>query len=276
MQSLWDQILSETRALVEAEARANRGNLTLSPETAAILDALTSRVPAPAPAPGNDASPATASPAPEPAPAPVAKSVSTGDVSAIATLDELAQVVSGCQKCDLCQTRTQTVFGTGSPTADLVFVGEAPGADEDRQGVPFVGRAGQLLTDIIEKGMKRSREEVYICNVLKCRPPQNRDPNPQEVAQCEPYLLRQLELMQPKVICALGRHAAQTLLRTSESTGRLRGKWHNYHGIPFRVTYHPAYILRCHGEKLVQEKRKVWEDIQAVMRLLEGKEDPTN
>jgi DNA polymerase len=165
--------------------------------------------------------------------------------------------------------RIQTVFGTGNPHADLVFVGEAPGAEEDRQGEPFVGRAGQLLTDIIEKGIKIRREDVYICNVLKCRPPENRDPNPEEVVCCEPYLLRQLELIQPKVICALGRIAAQTLLRSSESTTRLRGKWHNYHGIPFRVTYHPAYLLRSPGEK-----RKAWEDIQEVMKVLNGQITP--
>lgn len=274
MQRQWDQILAETRAVVEAAARANRGHVTLSPETAAWIDSLAGGTVATEP-PAE--TPVEAAPAPEPrkAAAPASAPASgAANPAACVTLDELAELVSTCTKCTLCETRTQTVFGTGSPTADLVFVGEAPGADEDRQGEPFVGRAGQLLTDIIEKGMQRPRSSVYICNVLKCRPPQNRDPNPEEVTKCEPYLLRQLELMRPKVICALGRHAAQTLLRTTESTARLRGKWHSYHGIPFRVTYHPAYILRCHGDKLVQEKRKVWEDIQAVMRVLDGKEKP--
>ncbi|MCC6156147.1 MAG: uracil-DNA glycosylase [Candidatus Hydrogenedentes bacterium] len=193
----------------------------------------------------------------------------TSGLSEIASLDELRSVVAGCRKCGLCETRTQTVFSDGLPTAELVFVGEAPGADEDRQGVPFVGRAGQLLTDIIVKGMKMQREDVYICNVLKCRPPNNRDPLPSEKEQCEPYLVRQLELLKPKVICALGKHAANTLLRKDEATGRLRGKWHQYHGIPLRVTYHPAYLLRNPADK-----KLVWEDIQHVMRALSGEEDP--
>ena len=182
-------------------------------------------------------------------------------------LAALARKVSACTKCTLCETRKQTVFADGSPTADLVFVGEAPGADEDRQGIPFVGRAGQLLTDIIVKGMKLDRSDVYICNVLKCRPPENRDPTVEEKRLCEGYLVRQLELVKPKVIVALGRHAANTLLRTEESTGRLRGKWHSYQGIPLRVTYHPAYLLRK-----PEEKAKTWEDIKHVIRLLDGQE----
>ena len=182
-------------------------------------------------------------------------------------LDALAQTIATCTKCGLSKTRTQTVFGAGNPAADLVFVGEAPGYNEDQQGIPFVGRAGQLLTDIIEKGMKLKRSDVFICNVLKCRPPDNRDPRPDEVEQCEPHLVRQLELLQPKVICALGAHAAHTLLKTKESTGRLRGKWHFYHGIPLRVTYHPAYLLRSPGEKA-----KTWDDVQHIMRLLSGEE----
>ncbi|MDQ1255917.1 MAG: uracil-DNA glycosylase, partial [Candidatus Hydrogenedentes bacterium] len=130
-------------------------------------------------------------------------------------------------------------------------------------------RAGQLLTDIIVKGMRMRREDVYICNVLKCRPPNNRDPEPGEKDLCEPYLIRQLELIKPKVICALGTHAAQTLLKTDTGIGKLRGFWHFYHGIPLRATYHPAYLLRSPGEK-----KKAWEDIQAVMRLLAGIETP--
>jgi len=179
----------------------------------------------------------------------------------------LAEEVAVCTRCPLHKTRTQTVFGAENFRADLVFVGEAPGEEEDRQGLPFVGRAGKLLTDIIEKGMKIKRSDVFICNVLKCRPPNNRDPRPDEIEMCEPYLVRQLEIIKPKVICALGAHAARTLLKTKESTGRLRGKWHTYHGIPLRVTYHPAYLLRSPGEK-----RKTWDDIQHVMRLLSGEE----
>jgi len=161
------------------------------------------------------------------------------------------------------------VFAEGNPNADLVFVGEAPGFHEDQQGIPFVGKSGALLTDIIEKGMKISRKDVYICNVIKCRPPENRDPLPDEKQACESYLIRQLELVKPKVICALGGHAAKTLLRTDESTGRLRGRWHFYQGIPLRVTYHPSYLLRSPGEK-----RKTWDDILEVMKVLNGEVTP--
>jgi len=155
------------------------------------------------------------------------------------------------------------VAGEGNPEAALVFVGEAPGASEDRQGRPFVGRAGQLLTDIISNGMKMHRDDVFICNVLKCRPPENRNPNPEEIMHCEPYLLRQLDLIRPRVICALGAVAAHTLLKTDTAIGRLRGQWHAYHGIPLRVTYHPAYLLRNPADKV-----KAWEDIKEIMRFL--------
>lgn len=244
----YNQILREARKLVEQAAHPKKRTLVLSPEVAALVEAPTATRPKEMEAP-----------APEASAAPVSQPQDAG------SLEELCEQVRVCEKCGLCETRNKTVFGTGDPHADLVFVGEAPGGDEDRQGEPFVGRAGQLLTDIIVKGMKLRREDVYICNVLKCRPPANRDPNPEEVQFCEPYLIRQLELIRPKVICALGRHAAQTLLRTQESTGRLRGRWHNYQGIPFRVTYHPAYLLRSPSEK-----RKTWEDIQEVMKLLSG------
>lgn len=268
MRSVWNEILAETRALLESEGRANRGMITLSPETAALLDALPSAS-APTEAAAEAPTPVSAVAPPVPPVAPKA----IVDTAGLDSLEAVAEMVSTCVKCPLCETRMQTVFGTGDPNADLVFVGEAPGADEDRAGEPFVGKAGQLLTDIIEKGMKRPRGSVYICNVIKCRPPQNRDPSPEEVAQCEPYLVRQLELVKPKVICALGRHAAQTLLKSSESLGRMRGKWHDYNGVPVRVTYHPSYILRCHGDKLVEEKGKVWEDIQAVMGLLKDNKE---
>jgi DNA polymerase len=243
------EIIEETCELVRRSAHPTRGTVQVSPEVAATLQRFN---PAPA-APTGEAKETT------PAPQKPAKG----------GLDGLAEEVSGCTQCGLSATRTQTVFGDGSPTADLVFVGEAPGADEDREGIPFVGRAGQLLTKIIEDGMKIPRREVYICNVLKCRPPGNRDPNPEEVQYCEPYLIQQLKFIQPKVICALGRHAAQTLLRSTESTGKLRGQWHSYHGIPLRVTYHPAYLLRSPGEK-----RKTWEDIQEVMKVLNGEVTP--
>jgi DNA polymerase len=177
--------------------------------------------------------------------------------------DSLAQVaaeIRTCTKCRLHATRTQAVPGVGPDDAGLVFVGEGPGADEDAQGEPFVGRAGQLLTKIIESVDLR-REEVFITNIVKCRPPNNRDPERDEVAACEPYLRRQLRLLQPRVICALGRHAASTLLETQESMARLRQGRHQYAGIRVFPTYHPAALLRNS-----KWKRPVWEDIQNVRR----------
>ncbi|MBI5783354.1 MAG: uracil-DNA glycosylase [Gammaproteobacteria bacterium] len=168
---------------------------------------------------------------------------------------ELEAEVRACTKCPLHTTRTQTVFGVGHRQAKWMFIGEAPGADEDRQGEPFVGKAGQLLNAILfAMGLKR--EEVYIANVLKCRPPGNRDPQPEEVAQCEPYLLRQIELIRPRLIVALGRHAAHSLLKTEVPLGKLRGQKLSYHGTPLFVTYHPAYLLRNPADK-----RKVWDDL---------------
>ena len=169
--------------------------------------------------------------------------------------------VCACTKCPLHKTRTRTVFGVGNHHAKWMFIGEAPGADEDRQGEPFVGKAGQLLNAILfAMGLKR--EEVYICNVLKCRPPGNRDPQPGEVAQCEPYLIRQIELIQPKLIVALGRHAAHSLLKTEAPLSKLRGQKLSYHGTPLFVTYHPAYLLRNPADKY-----KVWEDMRLAMSL---------
>jgi len=175
------------------------------------------------------------------------------------SMEDIRIAVESCQKCSLCETRTNTVFGAGNENAKLVFVGEAPGADEDKQGVPFVGRAGQKLTQIIE-AMGLSREEVYIANVLKCRPPGNRNPLPEEIQKCEPYLIAQLHFIEPKVICALGGFAAQTLLRTEQRISRLRGRFHMYHGIKLMPTYHPAYLLRN-----PRSKRDVWEDVQKIM-----------
>jgi DNA polymerase len=167
----------------------------------------------------------------------------------------LEAAVSGCTKCTLHATRTQTVFGTGNRRAQWMFVGEAPGADEDRRGEPCVGRAGQLLSAVIA-ALGLRREEVYIANVLKCRPPNNRDPQPDEVEQCEPHLIRQIGLIQPKLIVALGRHAAHSLLKTDLALARLRGQPHHYQNIPLVVTYHPAYLLRTPSDK-----RKAWEDL---------------
>jgi uracil-DNA glycosylase len=177
-------------------------------------------------------------------------------------LQTLAQNVCGCTRCpELVSTRTQTVFADGPMGAELCFIGEAPGADEDAQGKPFVGPAGQLLNKIIAAcGMKR--EEVYICNILKCRPPGNRTPKPEEADNCREYLARQLELLRPKFICALGGCAAQNLLQTTKSLGMLRGKFHDFHGIPVLCTYHPAYLL---PHRYPAKKRDVWEDMKLLM-----------
>ncbi len=174
------------------------------------------------------------------------------------TMEDIRTAVENCRACPLYKTRTNVVFGTGNEKARLVFVGEAPGVDEDKQGQPFVGRAGQKLTQIIE-AIGLSRAEVYIANVLKCRPPGNRNPLPEEIKACEPYLIAQLRLIKPRVICALGTFAAQTLLRTSQSISRLRGRFHTYQGIKLMPTYHPAYLLRN-----PRFKRNVWEDVQKV------------
>jgi uracil-DNA glycosylase len=176
-------------------------------------------------------------------------------------LATLAAEVATCERCPhLAASRTQTVFGTGSPTARLMFIGEAPGADEDRQGMPFVGRAGVLLTDMITKGMGLSRDEVYIANILKSRPPENRTPLPDEVAHCLPYLERQIAIIRPEFLCLLGKSAVAALLETALSMSRLRGKWYRYRGIPTVVTWHPAYLLRNPAAK-----RESWEDLQLLM-----------
>ena len=175
------------------------------------------------------------------------------------SMEDIRNAVESCQLCPLCETRNNAVFGDGSEDAKLVFVGEAPGADEDRQGKPFVGRSGQKLTQIIE-AMGLSRSDVYITNVLKCRPPGNRNPMPDEIRACEPYLIAQLQLIEPRVICALGTFAAQTLLRSDRRISRLRGQFHVYQGIKLMPTYHPAYILR--NPKF---KRDVWNDVQMIM-----------
>ncbi len=181
-------------------------------------------------------------------------------------LEIFRQQICDCSKCSLCSTRQNFVFGAGNPAAGIMFVGEAPGADEDRQGEPFVGAAGQLLNKIIS-AMDLRREDVYICNILKCRPPNNRDPQPEEIEQCEPYLKRQIELIQPKVICTLGRFAAQTLLRSSDSMGHMRGQSHQYEGIPLVATYHPAALLRN-----AQWKRPTWVDMKRVRQIYDGVE----
>jgi DNA polymerase len=178
-------------------------------------------------------------------------------------LNKVAAEMAACQLCSLGKTRHNLVFGDGNAHAQVVFVGEAPGADEDEQGLPFVGRAGQLLTKIIEAmGIKRS--DVYICNILKCRPPQNRNPLPDEITVCEPFLKRQLSIISPRIICALGTFAARTLLKTEVPISALRGRFHTYEGIQLMPTYHPAYLLRNPSAK-----KQVWEDVQAIMKELQ-------
>jgi DNA polymerase len=180
-------------------------------------------------------------------------------------LDELRAAIGDCQRCKLWSGRTHLVFGVGNPRAQLMFVGEGPGRDEDLQGEPFVGRAGQLLTDIITKGMGLKREDVYICNVVKCRPPENRNPEPDEVASCEPFLKKQVDLVKPEIIVGLGKFAVQTLLQTKIPITRIRGNWYSYHGIKLMPTLHPAYLLRN-----PVDKKLVWEDIKKVMKEMSG------
>ncbi len=175
------------------------------------------------------------------------------------TLDEIRRVMGDCRRCRLCEGRKTIVYGSGNPRAKLVFVGEGPGADEDQQGQPFVGEAGKLLTKMIE-AMGFTRDQVYICNVVKCRPPNNRNPEADEVAACEPFLQAQLKAIQPEVIVALGKFAAQTLLRDDTAISRMRGHWREYLGIPLMPTFHPAYLLRSPNEK-----KTVWADLQQVM-----------
>ncbi len=179
--------------------------------------------------------------------------------------EELKAAVATCQRCELHKTRTQTVFGVGNQQADLLIVGEAPGAQEDQQGEPFVGRAGQLLNAMLQ-AIQLRRADIYIANILKSRPPDNRDPKPEEVAACTPFLLRQIALLKPKLMLAVGRIAAQFLLNTTETIGKLRGHEFNYgpEKTPLLVTYHPAYLLRS-----PREKRKAWEDLQRVAQRLE-------
>jgi uracil-DNA glycosylase len=186
------------------------------------------------------------------------------DIDKESELDELRKKMADCHLCPLGKMRKNLVFGDGNPHAKVVFVGEAPGADEDEQGLPFVGRAGQLLTKIIE-AMGLSRKEVYICNILKCRPPQNRNPLPEEIAACEPFLKQQLKIISPTIICALGTFSAKTLLKTDVPISVLRGRFHSYEGIKLMPTYHPAYLLRNPAAK-----KSVWEDVQLIMKELQS------
>lgn len=199
-----------------------------------------------------------------PSPRAPAAYVSAEEISSLPILSEVREIALGCPRCGLAKTRTHVVFGEGREDADVMVVGEAPGQEEDRSGRPFVGRAGKLL-DLVLQSAGFSRDAVYICNVLKCRPPQNRNPQPDEVSACSPYLLRQVELVKPRVILAFGTFAAQTLLGTDISIGKLRGKTHQYRGVPLVPTYHPAACLR-HPAWV----RSVWEDLQRARAVLDA------
>jgi DNA polymerase len=263
----------------ETPARPAAAVSRAAPEAPRPVAAVPRAVPPPHEAPARPVAAAPVEPAPRapararPAPAspgalidvPQKAPPSPGQLPAVVdgerpTLDQIRRELGDCQRCKLCTGRKNIVFGSGNPRAELVFVGEGPGENEDLQGVPFVGAAGELLTKMIE-AMGFRRDEVYICNVVKCRPPGNRNPEPDEIAACEPFLRSQLLAIQPKVIVALGKFAAQTLLRDSTPISRLRGQWREYQGVQLMPTFHPAYLLRS-----PQEKRKAWEDLQQVMK----------
>jgi DNA polymerase len=183
-------------------------------------------------------------------------------------LVEVREELGDCQRCKLCETRQTIVFGSGNPNADLVFVGEGPGADEDAQGLPFVGRAGKKLTEIIEKGMLLDRgNDTYICNIVKCRPPGNRDPEKDEVEACKPFLIKQLKAIRPKVIVALGKPAASTLLGRTVPITKERGTWHEFEGMKLMLTYHPAYLLRAYTK---ENRQAVYDDMQKVLEILKA------
>lgn len=186
------------------------------------------------------------------------------------TLAKISEDLGDCRRCRLCEGRSKIVFGSGNENARLVFVGEGPGADEDAQGLPFVGRAGQLLTQMIEntaakEGIPIRRPDVYICNVVKCRPPENRTPQPDEMEICGQFLARQLMAIRPRAICALGSTAAKALLATKDGVTRLRGHWHKWRDIPVMVTYHPSYLLRAYNQ---EAKREAWEDLKTVLHFV--------
>ena len=185
---------------------------------------------------------------------------------AITSIANVREELGDCARCNLHKGRKTIVFGSGNPNADLVFVGEGPGADEDEQGFPFVGRAGKKLTEIIEKGMNLNREkDTYICNIVKCRPPNNRDPKPDEITTCKPFLIKQLQTIQPKAIVALGKPAASTLLGRTVPIMKERGNWYEYEGIPLMLTLHPAYLLRAYT---IENRRNVMEDMNKVLAKL--------
>ena len=185
--------------------------------------------------------------------------LTTPAIESADSLDAIRADIGDCQRCKLAPTRSTIVYGSGNPNAEIVFVGEAPGYEEDQQGLPFVGAAGQLLTKIIESTGLLKREDVYICNILKCRPPNNRNPEPDEVLECSPFLKRQIAAIRPKIVCCLGKFAAQTMLRSADPITRLRGRFHDIDGMRVIATFHPAYLLRS-----PEKKREVWEDMKQI------------
>jgi DNA polymerase len=225
-----------------------------------------------------ETAPAPSAPAPA-APAPAQRDMPDVALSLFSqagpsgeTLDQIRADLGDCTRCRLHQGRTNLVFGVGNPQAKIVFVGEGPGADEDAQGIPFVGRAGQLLTQMIEntaarEGIALKRADVYICNVVKCRPPENRTPEKDEMETCSPFLFRQIESIRPKAICVLGATAAKALLATSTGITQLRGKWHEWRGIPVMATYHPAFLLRGYNQTY---KKEAWEDLKRLFHFVYG------
>jgi DNA polymerase len=209
--------------------------------------------------------PADGSPAPRSAPRgrqPAALRAPAPDAAPRPTLEAVRAELGECRRCPLCERRTRIVFGDGSPDAELLFVGEGPGEQEDLQGLPFVGRAGELLTRMIERGLGIPRRDVYICNIVKCRPPGNRTPLPNEVAACRPFLDAQIDAVRPRVIVALGKPATSLLLGRDVSITRVRGTWHDYRGFPVMPTFHPAFILRQYTE---ENRRLVWQDLKAAL-----------
>jgi uracil-DNA glycosylase family 4 len=248
-----NQIALELRRHLAWQEQDGTRTILKDPKAPPVLSAPAAAQPAAAPAQARPQERRPATPAVPPPAAPVIDGPRR-------TLDEVRRELGDCQRCKLCKGRKTIVFGVGNPRAELVFVGEGPGAEEDAQGVPFVGAAGQLLTKMIE-AMKFKRDDVYICNVVKCRPPNNRNPEPDEIEACEPFLKAQLASLQPKVIVALGKFAAQTLLRDATAITRLRGQWRTYQGVPLMPTFHPAYLLRQPGEK-----KLAWADLQEVMK----------
>ncbi|HRH16369.1 MAG TPA: uracil-DNA glycosylase family protein [Aquabacterium sp.] len=272
VQHFWPTDEAEPEVAVMPAPQPALGPVSVQPMAEALLAGAPAGVRTP-PVPAT--SPAVSRPAPSPATrsgsrtpvaaaaAPAAPVVLGPRPEGVATMDwsALRDAVSSCQACTLCQTRRQTVFGVGHPQASWMLVGEAPGEQEDRQGEPFVGPAGQLLDRMLRAvGLSRAdappEQQVFIANVIKCRPPGNRNPQPEEVAQCEPFLQRQVQLVQPRVILAMGRFAVQSLLKSTEPIGRLRGRVHDYQGVPLVVTYHPAYLLRNPADKAL-----AWDDL---------------